>query len=76
VAGLANPDMTGEALYDLACSLSKGAGWEFGGILADHLVGSFPHERILNDKISLYITKDNNEPMSGLIPLAEAPLDS
>jgi Xaa-Pro aminopeptidase len=61
-----NPDMTGEDLYDLACGQAKEAGWEFGGQIAGHLVGSFPHERIPNDKISLYITKGSNEPMSRL----------
>jgi Xaa-Pro aminopeptidase len=61
-----NPDMTGEELYDIACELAKEAGWEFGGQIAGHLVGSFPHERIPNDKISLYITKGNKESMGRL----------
>jgi len=60
----ANPDMTGEELYDIACDVAKEHGWEFGGQIAGHLVGSFPHERIPNDKISLYIIKGNKEPMS------------
>ncbi|KAK4947573.1 hypothetical protein LTR10_013519 [Elasticomyces elasticus] len=58
-----NPDMTGEELYDIACETAKKAGWEFGGQIAGHLVGDFPHERIPNDKISLYITKGNHESM-------------
>lgn len=58
-----NPDMSGEELYDIACETAKQAGWEFGGQIAGHLVGSFPHERIPNDKISLYITKGNQESM-------------
>jgi len=57
------PDMTGEQLYDIACDLAKEYGWEFGGQIAGHLVGSFPHERIPNDKIALYITKGNGEKM-------------
>jgi Xaa-Pro aminopeptidase len=61
-----NPDMTGEELYDIACDLAQQAGWEFGGKIAGHLVGNFPHERIPNDKITLYITKGNKEPMSNL----------
>ncbi|TVY83820.1 hypothetical protein LSUE1_G001326 [Lachnellula suecica] len=61
-----NPDMTGEELYDIACELAKEAGWEFGGDIAGHLVGSFPHERIPRDKIHLYITKGSHEPMSRL----------
>ena len=61
-----NPDMTGEELYDIACDLAQQSGWEFGGQIAGHLVGSFPHERIPNDKITLYITKGNKERMSCL----------
>ncbi|RFU29000.1 hypothetical protein B7463_g7347, partial [Scytalidium lignicola] len=61
-----NPDMTGGELYDIACELAKQAGWEFGGPIAGHLVGSFPHERIPRDKITLYITDGNTEPMSRL----------
>jgi Xaa-Pro aminopeptidase len=61
-----DPDMTGEQLYDIACDLAQEAGWEFGGQIAGHLVGSFPHERIPNDKITLYITKGNKERMSNL----------
>lgn len=57
------PDMTGEELYAIACKLAQEAGWEFGGAHSGHLVGSFPHERIPNDKISLYITKGNDQPM-------------
>lgn len=61
-----NPDMTGEELYNFACKLAKEAGWEFGGQIAGHIVGSFPHERIPRDRISLYITSGNKEPMSRL----------
>ncbi|TAQ83646.1 hypothetical protein B7494_g8038 [Chlorociboria aeruginascens] len=61
-----NPGMTGEQLYDIACEGAKEAGWEFGGHIAGHLVGSFPHERIPRDKISLYITKGSQGPMSQL----------
>ena len=62
------PDMTGQELYDIACDLAKQAGWEFGGRIAGHLVGSFPHERIPQDKITLYITKGNNQSMGLLNP--------
>jgi Xaa-Pro aminopeptidase len=63
-----NPDITGEALYDAACELARQAGWEFGGRIAGHLVGSFPHETIPNDRISLYITRGNQEALSRLNP--------
>jgi Xaa-Pro aminopeptidase len=63
-----DPDMTGEALYDIACELARQAGWEFGGQIAGHLVGSFPHESIPNDRITLYVTRGNREPMRRLNP--------
>ena len=58
--------MTCEELYVIACEHAKKAGWEFGGQIAGHLVGSFPHERIPRDKITLYIIKGNKEKMSNL----------
>ncbi|KAJ4378048.1 hypothetical protein N0V83_000878 [Neocucurbitaria cava] len=60
------PDMTGDDLYKIACEVGKEAGWEFGGAIAGHLVGSFPHERIPNDKISLYITPGSKGSMNQL----------
>ncbi len=62
----AHPDITGEALYDAACGLAEQAGWTFGGRIAGHLVGAFPHENIPGDKVTLYITKGNGEPMNRL----------
>lgn len=61
-----HPDMTGGELYDIARQVAREEGWEFGGPIAGHLVGSFPHERIPNDKISLYITRGNDQGMSQL----------
>jgi hypothetical protein len=29
------------------------AGWEYGGPIAGHLIGVFPHEKIPGDKITL-----------------------
>jgi hypothetical protein len=58
--------MTGDKLYQIACEQAREAGWEFGGQIAGHLVGLFPHERIPNDKITLYITKGNEDRMSNL----------
>lgn len=58
------PDMTGGELYDIACQVARDAGWQFGAQIAGHIVGSFPHERIPNDKIKLYITKGNGESMA------------
>lgn len=55
------PDMTGEQLYDIACEEAQQAGFQFGADLAGHIVGSFPHERIPQDKIKLYVKKGNQD---------------
>ncbi|KAI1274697.1 peptidase M24 [Xylaria sp. FL0933] len=61
-----NPDMTGDELYAIARRTAEREGWEFGGAIAGHLIGSFPHERIPNDKKTLYITEGNSERMKSL----------
>jgi Xaa-Pro aminopeptidase len=61
-----NPDITGEELYEIACEEARQAGWEFGGRIAGHLVGLFPHERIPRDKISLYVVTGNKGKMRSL----------
>lgn len=61
-----NPDMTGEELYDIACAEAEQAGFQFGADLAGHIVGSFPHERIPQDKIKLYVKKGNQEKISSV----------
>ncbi len=59
----AAPDITGAELYAAACRHAAEAGWEFGGTIAGHVVGEFPHERIPNDRVSLYITRGNDKPI-------------
>ena len=61
-----DPNMTGEQLYAIACEEAKKAGWEFGGHMAGHLVGLFPHERIPRDMVTFYVTKDNQLSMGSL----------
>ncbi|MGO9724352.1 MAG: aldehyde dehydrogenase family protein [Streptosporangiaceae bacterium] len=41
-----HPGITGEELFAHVVQLSEQAGWEFGGTIAGHLVGQFPHEKI------------------------------
>jgi Xaa-Pro aminopeptidase len=59
----ANAGITGGELYERACDLAEQAGWSFGGIMAGHLVGEFPHERIAHDKKTFYITRGNDQPL-------------
>jgi Xaa-Pro aminopeptidase len=55
------PEITSRELYAYATALAGQFGWEFGGPIAGHLIGQFPHERIPSDKVSLYV-----HPESGL----------
>jgi hypothetical protein len=56
----ANPDITADQLYAHAVFLAEKYGWEFGGPIAGHLIGQFPHERIAEDKITLYVQPKSN----------------
>jgi Xaa-Pro dipeptidase len=53
------PDITAAELYRHAQSLAAYYGWEYGGPIAGHLLGQFPHERIPGDKVTLYVHPDN-----------------
>ena len=54
-----NADITCKGLYEYAQLLAQESGWEFGGPIAGHLIGQFPHERIPDDKITLYVHPKN-----------------
>jgi|SRR5580704_3009298 Xaa-Pro dipeptidase len=58
-----NPDITGADLYRYAQRLAELAGWEYGGPIAGHLIGIFPHEKIAGDKITLYVHPKNHNRM-------------
>jgi Xaa-Pro dipeptidase len=53
-------NVTAEEMYAVAVSLAESRGWDYGGPLAGHLVGEFPHERIAGDRVSLYVTPGND----------------
>ena len=61
-----HPDLTASGLYRHAQELAKKYGWEYGGPIAGHLLGQFPHERIPGDKVSLYVHPDNPLRMRGV----------
>lgn len=60
------PHITSSELFRHANSLAAKFGWEFGGPIAGHLIGQFPHERIAGDKVSLYVHPDSHLPMRSL----------
>jgi Xaa-Pro aminopeptidase len=43
----AAPDITGEALYAYAQKAADDSGWIFGGTIAGHIVGEFPHAQLI-----------------------------
>jgi Xaa-Pro dipeptidase len=59
-----SPDMTGAALYAFVQGLAEDAGWRFGGAIAGHVVGEFPHARLPGDKELNRISPRNPLPMS------------
>jgi Xaa-Pro dipeptidase len=61
----AQPEITGAALYSQMQKLAAERGYAFGGDIAGHLVGEFPHERIA-DGWECYISDRNPRPMRGL----------
>ena len=46
----AAPDITGAELYAFAHEAAENAGWLFGGKIAGHIVGEFPHAYIPGEK--------------------------
>jgi Xaa-Pro aminopeptidase len=60
------PEITASELYRHAQELAQQSGWEYGGPIAGHLIGVFPHERIPDDKITLYVHPKNPNRMKTL----------
>jgi Xaa-Pro dipeptidase len=58
-----HPEITAAELYAYAQQLAEQSGWEYGGPIAGHLIGVFPHEKIAGDKITLYVHPENHNRM-------------
>jgi len=52
-------DVTGADLYAFACQSAAQAGWRFGGKIAGHIVGEFPHARLPGSKQHGHISPEN-----------------
>jgi hypothetical protein len=50
-------------LYHYAVDKAEQYGWAFGGELAGHLIGQFPHERLEPGNYQLYVHPDNHNDM-------------
>jgi Xaa-Pro aminopeptidase len=62
----ARPDITGAELFDHMVGLAEQAGWEWGGTIAGHLVGQFPHDEIEGDDVHSNVMPGSTRPMRGL----------
>jgi len=60
---VAHPQITGAELYAFAVRSAEQAGWSFGGTIAGHLVGEFPHEGIDGDRVFQNIMPGNTRPL-------------
>ena len=61
-----HPDITSREFFLHVKSLAARFGWEWGGPIAGHLIGHFPHERIAGDKVTLYVHPDSDLQMRSL----------
>lgn len=55
--------VSGSAFFNYAVALAKKYGWTFGGTIAGHLIGHFPHERLEPKNFGLYVHPDNHNDM-------------
>ena len=49
--------------YQHIMEVTRKYGWEYGGQLAGHLIGNFPHEKLEPGNHSLYVLPDNHKDM-------------
>ncbi|MES2838317.1 MAG: M24 family metallopeptidase [Bacteroidota bacterium] len=56
-------NQTGAQYFDYIKNLATEYGWEYGGPYAGHLVGKFPHEKLIGEDLINYIHPENNEIM-------------
>ncbi|GHM99072.1 aminopeptidase [Cytophagales bacterium WSM2-2] len=55
--------LTGAEFYKYITEVAKKMGWEYGGPLAGHLIGQFPHERLEKGNYNLYVHPENHNDM-------------
>jgi len=61
--GLPGRPLPGAELYEYAVGLAKKYGWTYGGEIAGHLIGQFPHERLEKGNYRLYVHPENYSDM-------------
>jgi Xaa-Pro aminopeptidase len=53
------PSMTGAELYNYCVALASQMGWSFGGSIAGHIIGKFPHEKLKLGQKENYVHPKN-----------------
>ncbi len=66
------PDISGAQLYNYMYNLANDFGWTFGGEIAGHLIGQFPHEKIQGNERENYIHPENHKLMRERDPNGQA----
>lgn len=59
------PDITGAQLFEFMVAQAQARGYEWGGTIAGHLVGDFPHADAEGDKDYSRVAPANDRPMRG-----------
>jgi Xaa-Pro aminopeptidase len=59
-------NISASKLFEFVVEKAKEYGWEFGGEIAGHLIGEFPHEKLETGNNQLYIHPNNHNNMSEL----------
>jgi Xaa-Pro aminopeptidase len=62
----ASPDITGEQLFDFMVAAGEARGWEWGGTIAGHIVGEFPHTEFDADHALSLVAPGSTLPMRGV----------
>lgn len=57
--------ITGAELYAYCQNLAINYGWIFGGQIAGHIIGQYPHEKLEKEDKTNYIHPENHEDMLG-----------
>ena len=56
-------EITGAELYNYASNLALEYNWKFGGEIAGHIIGHYPHEKLEKEDKTNYIHPDNHQNM-------------
>jgi Xaa-Pro aminopeptidase len=62
----ATPDISGEQLFDCVVGLATERGWAWGGTIAGHIVGEFPHDEMDGEGVFSTVMPGNTRAMRGV----------